>query len=274
MMVSYPSRMNFYRKSLRGWYPELHLQLYLLISQSRSDLSYSTTWDLSPSLPLLTTGICRASISEYVLYFSQYFSPETEIYSPHDLVGEISDIFQAMRLLSLCVRSPPSDWWRRKVFDRGLYISEYKLLVVLDDQDDMGDEVVVPNRNSHIYGSCRLAAYLYLYIALREIPPSAATNQAIVKRLKGILESISVCLLTVWMEDRELFLWILYMGAVSALETAERAFFVKVLRKLIVPMGLDTMEAFTGTLKKVLWEPGFCEQDSTTRDLWEEIQRV
>jgi hypothetical protein len=271
-MVSYPSRMNFYRKSLRGLYPKLPLQLYLLISQYRSDLSYSTTWDLSPSLPLLTTGICRSSISEYVCYFSQYFPPETEVYSPHDLVGEMTDIFQAMRLLSLCVRSPPSDWWRRKVFDRGLYISEYKLLVVLDNQDDMGDEVVVPNRNSRIYGSCRLAAYLYLYIALRDIPQSAVTNQTIVTRLKGILESAGGCLLILWREDRELFLWILYMGAVSALETAERAFFVKVLRKLIVTMGLDTMEAFTRTLKEVLWEPGFCEQKSTTRDLWEELR--
>lgn len=152
-------------------------------------------------------------------------------------------------------------------------MSEYKLLVTLDHTDGLEDGMVVPNRNSHIYGSCRLAAYLYLYIVLRELPASAMIVQAVVGRLKGILDTSCANLLVLWNEDQHLFLWILYMGAAASTGPVEREFFVKVLRRLTVRMGLDTSEAFSGALKEVLWEPGFCEKGPTTPVLWAELQQ-
>ena len=152
-------------------------------------------------------------------------------------------------------------------------MSEYKLLVVLDSSDDVDDGMTVPGRNSHIYGSCRLAAYLYMYIVLRELPTSAVIVQTVQKRLKGILESANADLLILWTEDQHLFLWILYMGAAASIEAVEREFYVKVLRRLVGHMGLMAMEEFTRALKEVLWEPGFCEMGPTTRRLWAELQQ-
>jgi Fungal specific transcription factor domain len=195
------------------------------------------------------------------------------LYNPHDLVGEMTDIFQVMRLLSLRIHNLPSELSKRILYDRGLYMSEYKLLVVLDSSDDVDDGMATPNRNSHIYGSCRLAAYLYLYIVLRELPISAVIVQTVLKRLKGILESANADLLILWTEDQHLFLWILYMGAVASIEAVEREFFVKVLRRLVGHMGLMTIEGFTAALKEVLWEPGFCERGPTTGCLWAELQQ-
>jgi hypothetical protein len=263
---------NVFLQKIVAWYA-FYCTLSLLTNpRPRADLSYCTTWDLSPNLPLITTGACRSSISEFVFFFKKFFPPDTAVESTHDLVGEMSYIFQVMRLLSLRTHTLPSEVAERGMFDRGLYISEYKLLVVLDASDDSDYGIVVPNRNSHIYGSCRLAAYLYLYIVLRELPVSAVIVQTVAQRLKGILEKASADLLILWKVDQHLFLWILYMGAVATVEAAEREFFVGVLRRLVVQMQLDTMDAFTGALKEVLWEPTFCERETTTRALWRELQ--
>lgn len=152
-------------------------------------------------------------------------------------------------------------------------MSEYKLLVVLDAVDDVDLDMVMPNRNSHIYGSCRLAAYLYLYIILRELPTSATMVQMVLRRLKGILESASADLLILWSEDQHLFLWILYMGAIASIDGVEREFFVEVLRRAAKHLELKTLDAFTNALKEVLWEPVFCETGPTTRRLWNELQQ-
>jgi hypothetical protein len=194
------------------------------------------------------------------------------MYSRHDLIGEMTEIFQVMRLLSIRIHTLPTEIDQRAVFDRGLYMSEYKLLIVLDSQDDLNEGVAVPCRTSHIYGSCRLAAYLYLYIVLREVPASAIIVQTVLKRLKGILGSANGDLLTIWSEDQHLFLWILYMGAVASIGASEREFFVTVLRRLSVQMGLHSIKSFTCAVKEVLWEPVFCERGSRTRCLWAELQ--
>jgi hypothetical protein len=195
------------------------------------------------------------------------------MYSRHDLVGELANIFQVLRLLSIRIHSLPADVYSRMVYDRGLYMSEYKLLIVLDSPDGVDDGMAMPSRNSHIYGSCRLAAYLYLYMVLRELPASAVMLQTMLKRMKGILEKANGDLLTMWREDQHLFLWILYMGAIASIAPPERSFFVTVLKRLISKMGLYTMEAFTSALKEVLWEPVYCERSVITRCLWAELER-
>lgn len=217
--------------------------------------------------------MCRASIQEYVYFLLSLYPPDTDMFSPHDLVGEMAVIFQVLRLLSLRIHSLPKDVYTRMAYDRGLYMSEYKLLIVLDSPDGVDDGMAMPSRNSHIYGSCRLAAYLYLYLVLRELPASAVIVQTVLKRLKSILEKANADLLTMWREDQHLFLWILYMGAVASIAPEEREFFVQVLRRVTMQMGLHTMEAFTGALKEVLWEPVFCEGRAVTRCLWAELQR-
>src|SRR4051812_47276160 len=138
-----------------------------------SDLSYSTTWDVAPQFPIMQTPECSASLQHYLELLTSLIPMESlNMHSPHDLFGEMTQIFQALRLLSIIMAKPFIAPRLQAIFTRGLYICEYKLLVVLDQTDPRDDDIVL-DRNSHIYGSTRLAAYLYLYMMLRELPQTA-----------------------------------------------------------------------------------------------------
>jgi hypothetical protein len=182
----------------------------------------------------------------------------------------MSEIFQVLRMLSIIMSKPSIATIDQAMFTRGVYITEYKLLIVLDQTDVLDNEIVL-NRNSHIYGSCRLAAYLYLYIALRELPVAAAINRTLVKRLKSILEGVKGDLLVLWKEDQHLLLWILFMGSIASWNTPDRGYFVGVMRRLVKEMGVETLERFTGVLKEVLWLREFDNKRCTSSSTWEEI---
>jgi hypothetical protein len=156
------------------------------------------------------------------------------------------------------------------MFTRGLYITEYKLLIVLDQNSE--DDFIPLDRNSHLYGSTRLAAYLYLYMALRELPRTTMINYTLARRLKGVLERNSADLLVVWKDDLHLLLWILFIGGAATLGSEERGYFVANLGRVITRMNLDTRDTFSGALKEVLWLNDFCDQEATA--LWNEAREA
>ena len=188
------------------------------------------------------------------------------MHSPHGLFGEMAVIFQALRLLSYFMSKPSISPQDQIMFSRGLYITEYKLLVILDQNSE--DDLIPLDRNSHIYGSTRLAAYLYLYMGLRELPRTTRINYTLARRLKGILEGNNADLLVVWKDDLHLLLWILFIGCTATFGTDERVYFVSHLKRIIPFMRLDTLEHFKDALKKVLWLSDFCEHESAA--LWKE----
>ena len=180
-------------------------------------------------------------------------------------------IFQALRLLSHFMAQPSISPHDQTMFTRGLYITEYKLLVLLDQKpEDSEDDFISLDRNSHIYGSTRLAAYLYLYIALRELPRTTMINYTLARRLKGVLEGTNADLLVVWKEDLYLLLWILFIGGAATHGTDERSYFVGILKRAIERMGIDSLERFSGAIKEVLWLGEFCKQEAVT--LWREVK--
>ena len=234
----------------------------------RSDLSYSSTWDLPPRFPLISGEACRASLPEFVSFLTDKFPFSLKVSSPHDLFGEMRDIFQTLRLLSHFMSRPSISPENQLMFTRGLYLVEYKLLVVLDQNSE--DDLIPLDRSSHLYGSTRLAAYLYLYMALRELPRTTMINYTLAQRLKGVLESNSADLLIIWKDDLHLLLWILFIGGAATLSTDERIYFTGNLKRVIAHMNLDTLEAFSDTLKEVLWLDDFCGQEATT--MWQETK--
>jgi hypothetical protein len=185
-------------------------------------------------------------------------------------VGEVSDILQTLRLLSHLMSRPSIDAKHQVMFSRGLYLTEYKLLVMLDQKAE--DELIPMNRNSHVYGSVRLAAYLYLYMALRELPRSTMINYTLARRLKGILERSNADLVLVWRDDLHLLLWILFIGAVATFGTEERGFFVSYLSRMQHHMGLVSLEGFQAALKEVLWLRDFSDMESII--VWREMVEV
>ncbi|KAG0649314.1 hypothetical protein D0Z07_4598, partial [Hyphodiscus hymeniophilus] len=220
----------------------------------------------TPRFPLISTLVCTGSLPDFISLCTPEHSM-LNVVSPHDLFGEMTEIFQALRLLSYYMTLPFINSEDQTRFSRGLYITEYKLLVLLDQNSE--DDFIPLDRNSHIYGSTRLAAYLYLYMALRELPRATMINYTLAKRLRGILVGNNADLLIVWKDDLHLLLWISFIGGAATLGTNERQYFVGILKRLTCSLELDTLERFRGALKEVLWMKDFCHQESAA--LWKEV---
>lgn len=148
-------------------------------------------------------------------------------------------------------------------FTRGLYIAEYKLLVVLDQTDPRDDDILL-SRTSTIYGSCRLAAYLYLYVWLREVPRTAVIVRKLATRLQIVLRGGGKDLLGVWKEDLGLLCWIAVMGLLVTVglnnreEVEDGKYFIEILRKSKRPLGMEGVEDLRAILREVLWMESGC----------------
>lgn len=237
-----------------------------------SDLSYSTTWDLVPQFPLLKTDYCQAELAEFLDVLLPHLPVSTNLFSPHDLFGEMTDIFQTLRLLTIIMTTPNVSPEVQALFTRGLYITEYKLLVVLD-QSDPGDDITL-DRNSQIYGSTRLAAYLYLYLMLRELPQTANICTNLARRLKGILSGVGFSdLLGVWYDDLHLLNWIAFMGALAMKGTGDEEYFIEILRRLQGSLVLDLEWMFRNALREVLWIDDPCWETGCS-DIWKKLDTI
>lgn len=237
-----------------------------------SDLCYSTSWDTGPQFPILESPVCSADLDDFIVWAIANGSPTCSLSSKHDLIGEMTEIFQALRVLSSIMSKPAVDHTLQQVFTRGVYLCEYKLLVVLDQADHRDDEFVL-DRNSRIYGSTRLAAYLYLYMCLRELPRTAKICVTLATRLKSVLEGNGKTdILAVWIEDLFLLNWIAFMGALALWGSVEGDYFLGIVRRLKTSLMLENKSSFEEALKEVLWMNDPCLETASSA-IWEELSQ-
>ena len=220
----------------------------------RSDLSHSNVHDVCPRFPVLRSRVCTGSLGDYLEFAMALFTTPPDVTSPHDLFGQMTSIFQSLRILSLAMVRPKITPEVQSLFSRGLYITEYKLLTVLDatGPDDAYNGIVL-NRNSHIYGSCRLAAYLYLYMVLVELPTGIGIVKTVVRRLRRLVEVEDANLLGLWREDMHMLLWILSMGAITRGSEEDGEYFVGTLRRVVQHMELRSFEEYKQAIREVCW---------------------
>lgn len=267
-VVSQRSNMNTGRRSLGLLSLDGNDVLQKIVAWS--DLCYCTSWDLSPNFPILQTDKCSANLQKMVIILTEKFLPNTSWYSPHDLFGEMADIFQVLRLLSAVMTSQKISQEVQSMFPRALYITEYRLLILLDQTDPRDDDIIL-DRNSHIYGSTRLAAYLYLYFVLRELPRTAQICSTLSRRMKRILSQVNISdLLSVWNDDLHLLQWIAFMGALSMEATMESGYWIDILRKSMVSMQLESESEFRNAIKEVLWIDD-SDWDRKLSDIWKQV---
>jgi hypothetical protein len=114
-----------------------------------------------------------------------------------------------------------------------------------------------------------MAAHIYLWLAIRELPPTSELLYRLLQRLHGSLEPI---LPGWWNADRERMewlLWILFVGGVAADGREERAWFVSELGNLCMELGIWTLEGLKEGLKRVVWQEAWCA-DRCAR-LWDDL---
>ncbi|KAK0102277.1 hypothetical protein ONS95_005899 [Cadophora gregata] len=106
----------------------------------------------------------------------------------------------------------------------------------------------------------RTAAHLYLWLAIRELPPSSELVHIIAQRL---LESIVTQLSTGWMKTKERMLWllwILFVGGIAAMGRLERLSFVREMVVVCTKLQVWDKDALRDSLRLVLWQEGFAKE--------------
>jgi hypothetical protein len=117
-----------------------------------------------------------------------------------------------------------------------------------------------------IYECCRLAAIIFSVGVIFPIPNTYDVLQTLVQRLKAAIEVSGIESYSA--ECSEVFLWILVLGGIAALEKPERPWFVSQLALLVKGLKIDWVGA-QHILETFLWLDIACS--ASGRHLWIEV---
>lgn len=118
----------------------------------------------------------------------------------------------------------------------------------------------------YISESCRFAAALYIFIPLRShFPDPTLMINSLIHKLKN---SLSMLVTSITME-KQLLIWLLYVGGVLAAGIPEREWFVGYLVVLVQDLSICSWQAMAVVLRKVIWQDVFCQAPGHL--LWHEI---
>jgi hypothetical protein len=121
----------------------------------------------------------------------------------------------------------------------------------------------------------KVAAQLYLWLVIREVPPSSPILSTLIFRLQGsLLNSLSWWYAEPDFRSERKFwlLWILFVGAVASLGRVERFWFIQELEKLCLDLGVSRLEGNEGLrdrLASVVLQELFFEWHLVA--VWEDI---
>ncbi|KAK5075708.1 hypothetical protein LTR70_010074 [Exophiala xenobiotica] len=120
-----------------------------------------------------------------------------------------------------------------------------------------------------LFELCWLAGVAYSSIAVFPLAPNAARFDRIARRIKGKLGRPLV--LQSWSKAPELVLWITVIGALCAIGTDDRDWYLGLLMQEIDTLGISTWRALKLRIMSFLWFS--LASDADGEELWAEIQR-
>lgn len=129
---------------------------------------------------------------------------------------------------------------------------------------------------SPINEPCLLAAFIFIYVFLRDFPLSSPLFQSITERLAASLFE-SDTTINMWEEDMyPMLLWVLVIGVIVSEGRCERDRFVKELGGVCAVLGVSILAEFEDVLKRIAW----LDVQSATRSsrllsiIWDNVQVV
>ncbi|MCJ1399446.1 hypothetical protein MMC11_002648 [Xylographa trunciseda] len=228
-----------------------------------ADFLYSTATCSKPSFPLIpqpTTLTKYSAASGGAMRAGSMILTGRTFLEPGCI-----DIIQDLRSLTVHAANPQSmSMLDRRAFSSMIYLLEYHLL------SQQGGSSSV-QKYSQTPAPLRIAAHLYLYLAVRELPSTAEMHYAMARKLqnatKGDLQADLDCL----DYNYDLFLWIFFIGGAALYGQSERRWFVSELRIICLNMQISSLDHFTDRLAKILWHERFFTQHAAT--LWAEVEK-
>jgi hypothetical protein len=119
-----------------------------------------------------------------------------------------------------------------------------------------------------LYESTRLATYIYALLITFPFSANMAPFDdltALLRNEVSVLDTLDLCI-----EDIKLLVWVLVMGAVAAIDTVERIWFVSMLRQVVGAVEIGSWEEMRDLLGRFLWLGSTSDVDG--RVLWGEVE--
>jgi Fungal specific transcription factor domain len=235
-----------------------------VVTLSRADFCFSSTWRMPLAFPLLP-GLSQSLptsdqfISEMVLQY-KLFGP-SDISEPSLCVSKVLTLLQS---ISQTISVFPDVGGDRVVISNSIYVAEHQLLSLTFPRGDLAATGL------DISECLRIAALLYLHLAIREWPLRAQRHCRLVESLlRSLPHDWDLSTLVAPEMGLYLLLWAHFVGAAAAIEPQSRAFLAAKVSQVTAAARITNYADFERGLKTVAWTDPFCRLRCI--ELWDEI---
>lgn len=239
---------------------KLHPSLQMLIFP-RADLCYSNIWDCKPSFPLLPPKLTGTEAELPTGMKSMTLSPARTFGSG----SLINSIFRSLRRLSIAFCPEYDARLDGTSMSSQIYSVEYDLLTL----QNINLEALSPSEylssNSVLMN---IAAYIYLYLILRELPVRSKIFHTLFQRLRDSLEMQDKEWWKLTPERQRWLLWVIFMGYGAASEWDEKWLFVEKMEPLGATLKLKRKEELRSAFQGIIWHDR-CEE--FLEKLWNDV---
>lgn len=249
------------------------------------DFHSSSAFRTPPTFPYLPPHPITPPFPDSLLEEAACFSPTSLL---HLSLASVNcfNIFYRLHRLGLATSAHWSSSVDKTTVSNMLYEAEYALLSMADRSQDFlaldrrkgalkdDDESKAADAAS-IVEALVAAGQIFLYAALREVPPRAKIFSILLGRLRCTLERPGVNTSVIWARERNLhtLLWALMVGAAVAVQWGGSHWWIEQIAEVLEELGLDRdatgREAIKAVLKGVAWTDIFFEPVSS--DVWKGV---
>lgn len=221
-------------------------------SISRADLCYSNIWDCKPSFPLLPLKLTGTEAELPTGMKSMTLSPARTFGSG----SLINSIFRSLRRLSIAFCPEYDARLDGTSMSNQIYSVEYDLLTLQNiNFEALNADEYLPSSSVLM----NIAAYIYLYLILRELPVRSKIFHTLFQRLRDSLDMQDGEWWNSTPERQRWLLWVVFMGYGAASEWDEKWLFVEKMEPLGAVLMLQTKEELRSAFKGVIWHDR-CEE--------------
>ena len=241
----------------------------LIIFAKRADFNYSTSWSSTLRFPLLSSitnsrPAPTIHVSKTTLDISHY-SQALVLASIH-----ILNVLQILQFIYAEIETKEATSLNRQSISSAIYSVEYRLFMMQQNGPTYPTMMV---NDIDLAEPLRLAAHLFLHLAIRELPAHSKTYQKMSEQLQSILpDYIDLEVHGALHSSLSLLLWILFIGGVASLDPTTKWYFVKCLARVSRTLRLRHQDDFIHSLRKTLWAENYYYPSG--RKLWEEMRRA
>ncbi|UKZ83025.1 hypothetical protein TrVFT333_010826 [Trichoderma virens FT-333] len=212
-----------------------------------ADLSYSNVWGCKPSFPQLTYKASKGDTELPEKLKNKVLSPE----SAFGVASPTKSIFRSLRRMSAALNPEYEAPMERLALSDQIYGAEYNLLTLQNEYIESLDPVQYLSSSSVLMNN---AAYIYLYLILRELPIKSRLLFKLSQQLRDALEMQDEEWWNSSPERQRWLLWVLFMGYGAASEWPEKWWFVERMEPLGAALMVWTKEELESALKGIVWE--------------------